>query len=316
MAVVIVTGGAGFIGSETVERLVAEDYYVVVVDDFYSGSLDNIAKVLGSGRVDVVKADVSDFKELRESLEGVLRSGDVVGIVHLAAMINVVEVAENPRRAFEVNVLGTVNLLELSRLFDVERFVFASSVAVYGEPRGLPLREDHPLEPANLYGLTKKLSEEILWMWAREYGVKPVALRYFNVYGPRMRPGPYAGVVYRFIVSLLRGFRPVIYGDGLQTRDFVYVSDVAEANLLALKSKYVGPLNICSGVETSIIELYSRICSMFGWCPAPEFSKPRPGDVRRSVGDNSLARRVLGWQPQTPLNLGLQRTIEYYASRL
>jgi UDP-glucose 4-epimerase len=203
-------------------------------------------------------------------------------------------------------------MLELSRKYCVKRLVFASSVAVYGEPQYLPIDEEHPKRPNNLYGLTKLFSEELLWLYRRDYDLRPVALRYFNVYGPKMRPGPYAGVIYKFITSMLRGERPVIYGDGRQTRDFVYVYDVAEANLRALKSRYVGALNIGTGRETSILDLYLKISDILGVKVEPLWEPPRPGDVRRSRARIELARESIGWSPKVTLEEGLKATIEYY----
>jgi UDP-glucose 4-epimerase len=286
-----------------------------VIDNFYSGSPNNLSHLVRTGRVSLVRADISDYRKVMEALSGKFSSGDVEGIVHLAAIINVVEALRFPRRAVQVNVMGTVNMLEAARKLDVDRFVFASSVAVYGEPKRLPIDESHQTQPVNLYGLTKLMGEKLLWRWYEDYGIKGIALRYFNVYGPRMRPGPYAGVVYNFIRALAAGVKPAIYGDGLQTRDFIYVEDVAHANLLALKSKYVGAVNICSGRETSIVELYSLICSIVMSCPGPEYGPPRPGDVRRSVGDPSLAEKVLGWRPLTDLREGLAKTLAYYLNR-
>ncbi len=313
--VVIVTGGAGFIGSHTVECLVSRGYDVVVVDDFSAGSAGNLDRARGSG-LRVARLDVADVEQLLRGISALLRPGDVEGVIHLAAMINIVEVMENPQRALDVNVKGTLNVLEFARRFDIERIVFASSVAVYGEPRYLPIDEQHPLDPANLYGETKLMAERLLWRYQRDYGLKPIALRYFNVYGPRMRPGPYAGVIYRFIEALLGGKKPVIYGDGRQTRDFVYVGDVAGANVRALEASYTGPVNIGTGVETSINKLYRILCSIVGYCPEPVYAPPRPGDVRRSRASIKLAGEKLSWRPRISLLNGLRETVKYYLARL
>jgi UDP-glucose 4-epimerase len=298
-----------------VELLAKAGYEVVVVDNLYAGSPSNIDFIFRTGNIIFLHTDITNYRNLLESLRQIVSPGDVEGIIHLAAIVNIVEALNKPRRTIRVNVVGTANMLEIARKIDAERFVFASSVAVYGEPRTLPLKEDHPLKPVNLYGLTKLVGEELLWRWYKDYGIKGIALRYFNVYGPRMRPGPYAGVIYRFIKALIKGVKPVIYGDGKQTRDFVYVRDVARANLLALRSSYIGPLNICTGKETTILELYTMLCSMLARCPSPEYEPPRPGDVRRSVGDPSLARQVLGWEPSTDLKEGLAFTLNYYLRR-
>ncbi len=307
---VIVTGGAGFIGSATSELLVSKGYFPVIVDNLYSGSIDNISKILKDKKGKLIKVDVSKINEMNEVLKELM--GEVGGIIHLAAMINLEEVARDPQRALEVNVIGTLNVLELARKYDVERVVYASSVAVYGEPQRLPIDEGHPKKPANLYGLTKLYGEMLLWLYRDLYGLKPIALRYFNVYGPRMRPGPYAGVIYKFIISLLRKEPPVIYGDGNQTRDFVYVGDVAEANVKALESDYVGAVNVGTGNEVSINDLFRMISELIGSSVKPMRAPPRPGDVRRSRADISLAREKLGWTPRVDLLEGLRRTINYY----
>ena len=224
------------------------------------------------------------------------------------------EARREPLRAVAVNVLGTANALEAAVRLGARRFVYASSAAVYGglEP---PLREDLEPRPLGLYGETKLAGERLLWGYSREYGLSVVALRYFNVYGPGMRPGPYSGVVLRFVEALLSGGEPVVYGDGLQTRDFVYVGDVAEANLRALESRYVGPVNVGTGRETSILELYRLLCRITrpkGGCPEPRFEPSRPGDVRRSAASTELAKRELGWRARTSLEEGLRKTVEYY----
>ncbi len=311
---VLLTGGAGFIGSATAELLSSKGYIPIIVDSLYSGSINNIRDLVEKKKAIFVKADVSNLSELEGKVKSLLK--DAESVIHLAAMINVLEVMENPKRAFDVNVAGTLHILELSRRYDVERVVYASSVAVYGEPKELPIVESHPKDPSNFYGLTKLFGEELLWRYNRDYGLKPIALRYFNVYGPRMRPGPYSGVVYKFISSLLRGKRPTIYGDGEQTRDFVYVYDVAEANLNAMKRSYVGAVNIGSGSETSIRELLKIIESLINIKVEPEKAPPRPGDVRRSRADIRLAREKISWSPKTSLEEGLKRTIKYYKEAL
>ena len=311
MSNVVVTGAAGFIGSHTAEKLAMQGYEIIAVDNLSSGNPKNLAAI-PPNRVTLVKADISNWRQLWEKTIQATRPGDVTGIIHLAAVINIVEVMKNPQHALDVNVKGTLNILELARRLDAQRVVLASSVAVYGEPQYLPIDEKHPLRPTNLYGETKLLAEHLLWHYQHTYGLKPIALRYFNVYGPRMRPGPYAGVVHKFITTLLDGDTPIIYGDGNQTRDFIYVEDVAEANLKALESSYTGPVNIGTGIETSINSLYQMICSTIGYCPKPRYMPPRPGDVQRSQAAIELAMEKLGWKPQTSLQKGLQKTIQHY----
>ncbi len=315
---VVVTGGAGFIGSTTCEVLLGNDVAneVVIIDNLSSGSLSNVEYLMNrfKGRLKLLVADVRDFSKLWELLQDL--RGASVGIIHLAAMINIEEVRERPYEAIDINMGGTVNTLELARKLDAERFVLASSVAVYGEPKYVPINEEHPTNPINLYGLTKLFSEHLLWRYYEDYKLSVIALRYFNVYGPRMRPGPYAGVVYKFITTLLRGEQPVIYGDGEQTRDFIYVYDVAEANAKALNSPYVGPVNIGSGEEVSINDLYRIIIKLIGKYIPPKYGPMRPGDVRRSRAYIDRAMKVLSWSPKTSLIKGLKATIEYYLKSL
>ena len=314
MTVVIVTGGAGFIGSHTVELLLEKGYEVVVVDDFSSGRVENLKRVLG--KVRLARVDVSKLGELVEKVRSHVRSGDVLGLVHLAALVSVVEAEEKPWRAIDVNVKGTLNVLELARMLDVGVVVYASSAAVYGEPVYLPIDEDHPLKPVNLYGESKYVGERLVGLYSRRYGLRGVSLRYFNVYGPRMRGGPYAGVIHNFVVRLLLGDTPIIYGDGNQTRDFVYVTDVAEANIAALESGAEGVFNIGTGRGVSINELYRMLCRVVGYCPIPHYEAPRPGDVRRSVASVKRATSMLGWRPRVGLEEGLRMTVEYYKSTL
>ncbi|HIP57568.1 MAG TPA: NAD-dependent epimerase/dehydratase family protein [Ignisphaera aggregans] len=318
---VVITGGAGFIGSATLEVLLRERSrlgveMIVVVDNLYSGRLENIEHMLHVEGVKFVNIDVSRASDVEKLLQLVKEFRNEVGILHLAAMVSVDEVYRFPSRAVEVNVVGTINIAEMGRRVDAQRIVYASSVAVYGEPKYLPIDEEHELKPVNLYGLTKLMGEEILWRYFEDYGISVIALRYFNVYGPRMRFGPYASVVHKFIEALLRGSVPTIYGDGEQTRDFVYVYDVAEANLRALESRYVGPVNIGSGVEISINRLYSIVCRAVGTCPEPRRAPPRKHDVRRSRASIERAKSVLGWMPRIGIEEGIALTVEWYRKSL
>lgn len=307
MPTAIVTGGAGFIGSHTVEELLrVPELSLIVVDNFHSGSLDNLRR---SERVRVVNSDVRKLSDLE------LGSEEVVGVVHLAAIVSLEEAYSNPKLAIETNVLGTLNALELARKLDA-KFVYASSVAVYGEPMKLPIDESHPTEPSNIYGLSKLMGEKLVKRYAEDYGLETVSLRYFNVYGPRMRSGPYSGVIHKFITALLRGEAVTIFGDGSQTRDFVYVQDVARANAMALLSKAKGVFNIGTGVETSINELLALLCELLGVEAQVIHELPRKGDVRRSRASLEAAKSSLGWEPEVSLADGLRKTIYWYGERL
>ncbi len=307
---ILVTGGAGFIGSHTVERILEKfaGSTVIVVDNLYAGSLSNLP--VGDRGLIYLRRDI---RRLDDVLDAVRERGlSVDAVLHLAAVVGVDEVYRNPYHGVTVNIGGTAAMLELSRRLDASRFVYASSAAVYGDPVRVPVSEDDPPRPSNLYGETKYGGERLVEMYRRDYGLSTISLRYFNVYGPRMRPGPYSGVIYKFVKALLSREAPVIYGDGSQTRDFVYVADVAEANIRALITRRTGVYNIGTGTETSINELYGLICGLIGYCPEPVRMGPRRGDVRRSVADISRASVELGWRPRVGLREGLAETVRYY----
>ena len=303
---VIVTGGAGFIGSHVVDAIIRRGLEVVVFDDLSTGDLRNVP-----AGVAFVRGDVSRPEELERVKEHV--KGDETAIAHLAALVSVPEAMERPSRAFEVNVMGTVNVMELARRLD-SYVVIASSAAVYGDPPSLPVRESDPTRPLSTYGASKLAAEAAVLAMAREWGLRASALRLFNVYGPRMRPGPYAGVVLRFLTAALQGATPEVYGDGMNTRDFVYVTDAAEAFALAIERGAVGVFNVGTGRETSVLELLELVSRITGVQLRPAFRPPRPGDIRRSVADIRLAREQLGWSPRVTLEEGLRLTYEWLRS--
>ncbi len=300
---VVVTGGAGFIGSHTVELLVSKGYDVIVIDDFSSGSLKNLSNVVE--KISVVNRSILD----KEALDTILRDADA--IIHLAAIVSVEESIKDPERVYRVNALGTLYLLEASRRHDIERFVYASSAAVYGDPIELPVKEVHPCRPKNVYGSSKLAGETLVYSYKETYGLSTISLRYFNVYGPRMKPGDYAGVVYKFFERILQGKPPIIHGDGEQTRDFVYVGDVARANVIALSSRETGVYNIGTGKAISINELAEKIMGIVGVKLEPAHGPPRPGDIRYSVADITQAIEKLGWKPTVSIEEGLRKTLDY-----
>ena len=306
---ILVTGGAGFIGSWTVELLVREGYRVVVLDNFSTGSLENLAHVID--RIKVVKGDIRNHVLLDE----IIKHYEIDSIIHLAALVSVEEATRNPGEAVRINVNGTHNVLETARKHDLERIVYASSAAVYGDPKYLPIDEDHPLNPKNVYGATKLGGEALVNAYHDNYGLSTISLRYFNVYGPRMKPGPYAGVIIKFIQRIKEGKPPIIYGDGTQTRDFIYVEDVARANIVALKTRATGSYNIGTGKETSINQLARLIVELMGRPDLkPIHTKPRPGDIKHSVAKTEKARKQLQWKPLVDLWKGIAETIRIHLS--
>ncbi len=310
---VLVTGGAGFIGSHLVDALLARGYRVRVVDDFSTGHWENLADAEATGRVEVWEGSVEDPALLRVAMKGVR------WVFHLAARIFVAESVDDPVAYHRTNVLGTVQVLQAAREAGVERVVLASSAAVYGVPERLPLGEDAPLRPLSPYA-AEKIANEMDARVFTHLGLPVVALRLFNVYGPRQRPdNPYAAVIVAFLSRWLQGRAPVVYGDGSQTRDFVYVGDVVQAFLRAAQAPQApgGVFNVCRGRAVSLLDLLAAMRPLFpDHVPEPEFAPPRPGDIPHSIGDPTRAREVLGFQAQTSLEQGLRETLTWMQRHL
>ncbi|WP_292319963.1 NAD-dependent epimerase/dehydratase family protein [Caldisphaera sp.] len=304
---IIVTGGAGFIGSNLIEDILKDDNDAIIIDNLSSGSRYNI-----NGRAKLIISDVSKYKEI-EFLEKF--KGEEVSIIHLAAIVSVDEVRENPIRGIEVNVNGTSNVLELARKLDAY-ITIASSAAVYGEKEKMPIDEDDEKKPINLYGFTKLMGEEMLLSYIKEYGLKGSALRLFNVYGPKMKKGPYAGVIQIFIEKLLKNETPIIHGDGKNTRDFIYVKDVTNAFINAIKFKASGIYNIGTGKEITIKELLDVIEKIIGKYKEPIYDEPRKNDIKKSVAKIEKAKKELNWEPVYSLEEGLKKTINYIYSKI
>jgi UDP-glucose 4-epimerase len=302
---VLVTGGAGFIGSHLVDRLVDCGYGVRVVDNLSTGRLENISGHLMSGRVDFVEGDIRDASVVEGCVE------DVDSVVHLAALTSVPFSVENPNSTFDVNVKGTVNLLRACAQAKVDKLVFVSSCAVYGEPRFLPVTEEHPANPLSPYAESKVAAEKYCLGFHEKQLLRSVILRLFNVYGPRQGVNDYCGVIARFIDQARRGLPLVIYGDGWQTRDFVNVRDVVEAVLSSVESDYVDGkvFNIGFGVPTSIHELAETILEFAKLDLQVLNEEPRIGEIRHSYADISKAEQLLGYKPKVSLKDGLRELL-------
>ena len=302
----LVTGGAGFIGSHLVDALVERDEEVVILDDLSTGRRENLTTALEHG-AELVEGDVTDPATVSELVEG-RRPG---AIFQLAAQIDVRVSVSDPVFDLGVNVGGTINLLEAARRAEVGRFVLASTGgAIYGEgsDRDLPLDETAECLPDAPYGQSKYAAEGYLSLYERLYGLSTAALRLGNVYGPRQDPLGEAGVVAIFCGALLEGRTPKVFGDGDQTRDYVYVADIVEAMLAAGDSSVVGTFNIGTGVETSVLELGGMIADACDRPFEPEMAPPRPGEVQRIAIASSLAADELGWTARTALPDGLVQT--------
>ncbi|MEZ4260883.1 MAG: SDR family oxidoreductase [Polyangiaceae bacterium] len=300
----LVTGGAGFIGSHIVRRLLALGHAVRVLDDFSTGSRDNLAEV--SSDVEITAGDVRDA----DALERVANGCEV--IFHEAAIVSVPYSIEHPMESHAVNVVGTLNTLEVARRVGARRVVFASSAAVYGAEPTLPKVESMLPAPISPYGVEKLTCEHYLAAWAHLFGVETVALRYFNVFGPRQDPSsPYSGVISVFVDRLLAGRGVTFFGDGRQTRDFVYAGDVAEANVLAASARGVSGrvYNVACGRETSLLDLATMIGDAVGRPVVRTFEPARVGDIARSSADIGRARDELGYAPAVTVEEGLRRLV-------
>jgi len=307
---VLVTGGAGFIGSHLVGRLLAEGFEVWVLDDFSAGRMENVSCHNGVRGFHLVRGDVRDVDLVEKVVDG------VDAVFHEAALVDVALSIENPVLFNEVNVVGTLNLLRACLGSDVKRFVFASSAAVYGDSKPARKREDMVPEPVSPYGVSKLAAESYVRVFNELYGLETVCLRCFNVYGSRQGVGSsYSGVITAFLSRLLRGEPPVIHGDGKQSRDFVHVDDVVSANLLALeKENAVGEVfNIASGTAVSVCELAKILQKITNKeLLKPLFTEPRAGDIKHCLGDISKAQELLGFHPNIQLDDGLSRLVEWH----
>lgn len=300
----LVTGGAGFIGSNLVSLLLESGHEVVVLDDFSSGYRDNLFPATR-----LVEGDVRDAAKLEEAAAG------CEVIFHLAASVGNTRSIEHPIEDSEINVLGTLRVLEAARHLGVRKVVFSSSAGIFGELKTLPIREDHPVEPDTPYGASKLGAEKLCLAYAKLYPLECVCLRYFNVYGVRQRYDAYGNVIPIFAHRMLRGEPITIFGDGEQTRDFVNVRDVAMANLRAGMSRGVsGAFNIASGTRITINELASLMVAANGGNARIEHAAPRKGDVRHSLADISAARAAFGYQPSVGLEDGLGEYLRWVRS--
>jgi len=304
---VLVTGGGGFIGSHLVERLVREGHAVRVLDNFATGRRENLVPFLGE--VELTEGDIQSYERAHTAVRG------VEAVFHQAALPSVPRSMQDPLTSNASNVIGTLNLLLAARDSGVRRVIFASSSSVYGADATLPKHEELMPLPISPYGASKLAAESYCRAFWEVYELQTVALRYFNVFGPRQDPlSQYAAVIPNFITAALAGTPAVVFGDGEQSRDFTFVSNVVEANLLAIhESNAVGRvLNVAGGQRTSLNELLQELESVLGREVEASYESPRPGEVKHSQADVSLARSVLGYEPKVSLREGLAATVAYF----
>jgi UDP-glucose 4-epimerase len=302
---ILVTGGAGFIGSHIVEELLRNGDSVRVLDNFSSGRHENLETF--QGNLEILEGDLRDAGSVKAAMR------DIELVFHLAAFVSVSQSMSDPEACFNVNVIGTVALLEAARQAGVRKVVLSSSTAVYGDTDKFPTDEETPLQPLSPYALSKQVNELYARLFTRTFNLPVIALRYFNVYGPRQRPdSDYAAAIPIFVRHLVAGEPISIYGDGKQSRDFIFVKDVVRANLLAAKSEVAGEaFNVCTGRETSLLDLLEELSEVSPHQPEVRFEEPRPGDIYRSVGDPQKTSAALGFQAETSLTEGLKQTVEW-----
>jgi UDP-N-acetylglucosamine/UDP-N-acetyl-alpha-D-glucosaminouronate 4-epimerase len=303
----VVTGGAGFIGSNTVDELIRRGHSVVVLDDLSSGKEENLAEV--RNKISFIKGSITDLDMVRKAMP------EADYVLHLAARTSVPRSVKDPLETNRINVDGTLNVLVAARDAKVKRVVFAASSSAYGETPTLPKVESMRPEPISPYGVTKYVGELYAQTFGRVYGLENVSLRYFNVFGPRQDPNsPYSGVLSRFCTAFLEETQPVVFGDGEQSRDFTYIENVVQTNLLACEAPGVSGkvFNVGTGGRFTLNQTLALLCKISGKNLEGKYDPPREGDIRDSQADVTLARELLGYEPRVAFEEGLQRTFDWY----
>ncbi len=301
---ILVTGGGGFIGSHSVEALLESGADVTVFDNFSTGKRDNLPS---HRRLAIVDGDIRDAAALRSAVAGMSH------VLHLAASVSVAGSIEDPAASCEQNVGGFVNMLDAARRARVGRVVYASSAAIYGMPSELPLTEDSPAAPISPYGLEKYIDDQYARLFGEVYGLSSLGMRYFNVYGPRQdASSPYAGVISKFAHRLARGEPVQVFGDGLQTRDFVFVRDVGDCNVQALRSDYTGVCNVGTGTSVTLLELVELLACIDGKQAEVRYEPAQAGDIRHSAMSTARLQKVFGAVPATRLADGLKALWKSY----
>jgi UDP-glucose 4-epimerase len=312
MAVVLVTGGAGFIGSHLTEALLKQGHRVRVLDNFSTGKRENLMFDRPSPDLEIREGDIRTLKVCQSAMETI----DVV--FHQAALPSVQQSIEDPLTSNSVNVEGTLNLLQAGKEKGVKRFIYASSCAVYGDDPVLPKREEMAPVPLSPYAVQKWIGEQYCRLFFQLYGLETISLRYFNIFGPRQDPNSiYSGVIPRFINALLKKSPPIIFGDGEQSRDFTYVEDVVQANLLAMTGRRVqgDAVNVACGKRTSLNQLLEILKKIFETELSPIHQEARTGDIRHSQADIRKGRGLIQYVPKVQIEAGLRKTVEYFKKK-
>ncbi|MCK4269607.1 MAG: GDP-mannose 4,6-dehydratase [Methanogenium sp.] len=304
----LITGGAGFIGSHLCEKYVKNGDTVICLDNFMNGNLTNIRHLLNYRNFKLINGDIRDF----DLLEKIIRDVDIV--FHLAAQIHVDRSIVEPKLTYDINVLGTQNILEVARTYDVEKVISASTSEVYGSTEYAPMDENHPLNASHPYGASKIAADRMCYAYIKTYGMNICIMRPFNLYGPKQKDSGYGGVISIFTKRVLNNMPPIIYGDGNQTRDYTYVDDIVRAYDIILKAKEIdGPVNFGTGFEVKINDLAEKIIKFCGKDLKPVHVDARPGEVNRLIADISKAKKI-GWEPKYSLDEGLKKYIDWYTN--
>lgn len=299
---IVITGGAGFIGSHIVDCFVREAHEVYVIDNLSHGDRKNVAE-----RAKFIQMDIRD-----EGIEELFQKIGPDAVVHQAAQISVSKSLQDPLEDEKINIMGTLNLLEASRKAGVKKFVYPSTAAVFGEPQYLPIDEEHPTDMISNYGASKYAAEQYIKLYHRLYKMGYTIFRYSNVYGPRQDSTGEGGVISIFCEKMLKEERPSIFGDGKQTRDFVYVEDIARANLLAALSEQNGLYNLCTNTRISVNEVFEIIKKEIGFQDGPIYAGERKGDILHSYMSFEKMKKDFGWEPTCSFEKGISNTVDYY----
>jgi UDP-glucose 4-epimerase len=300
---ILVTGGAGFIGSNVADAFINEGHNVIILDNFSSGKDENV-----NPRAKVYRMDIQDA-----AVENIFHDEKIEVMCHLAAQMDVRKSVADPKFDASVNVLGFLNLMEAGRKHGLKKVIFSSTGgAIYGEQDYFPADEQHPTRPLSPYGITKLTTEKYLFFYKEIYGIDHVILRYANIYGPRQNPHGDAGVVAIFTLKMLKGEQPIINGDGKQTRDYVFVGDVVKANVLALKYSGSNIFNIGTGIETDVNQLFHHIKKLIGSNAEEKHIPAKAGEQMRSVISSKKINEMLGWKPTVSVEEGLKKTVEFF----
>ncbi len=309
---ILITGGAGFIGSHLCERYTKEGNTVLCLDNFMNGNLANIRHLLTHKNFKLINGDIRNY----DLLEKIMRDVDVV--FHLAAQIHVDRSIIEPRMTYDINVLGTQNILEISRMYDVSKIIHASTSEVYGPAQYAPMDEKHPLDAPHPYGASKIAADRMCRAYIETYGMNICIMRSFNTYGPKQKDSGYGGAISIFTKKIMANMPPIIYGDGTQTRDYLYVDDAVEAYNAVLKyqGKTINPINFGTGSEIRINDLADKLIDLCGKTGTlkPVHVEGRPGEVQRLVADISVAKSLLGWEPKYSFDEGLKKYVQWYAN--